>query len=129
MNSISRLVEHPSLSILGLILGTTILSAVLAHEVISWYRLSHVPGPFEASISAWWQFKHAIGGQYHLHLKAVAEKYGKFRNAILRPGDGRDQARTRNQDPTLIGLQGRLSVLDRMNCYARIRRRSGECPL
>ena len=47
------------------------------------YRLygsaaSHVPGPFLARISAWWQLWHVWQGDYHLAIGAAHRKYGRW---------------------------------------------------
>jgi hypothetical protein len=43
----------------------------------TWYRLSHVPGPFFASISKFWMVRQSLKGQQPYAIQELNEKYGK----------------------------------------------------
>jgi len=59
------------------ILGT--LGVVyLAHRFYIWYRLSHVPGPFWASISKFWMVREALKGRQPFSFHEVSKRYGMF---------------------------------------------------
>ncbi|KAM7207839.1 Pisatin demethylase 13 [Naviculisporaceae sp. PSN 640] len=42
----------------------------------TWYRLRHVPGPFLNSLTVFAQITKSWGGQYHLYLEELHQKYG-----------------------------------------------------
>ena len=59
------------------ILGT--LAAVyLAYSFHSWYRLSHVPGPFWAAFSKYWMVRQAMKGRQPHAFKEATSKYGTY---------------------------------------------------
>lgn len=54
-----------------------LLAAVYSFRVAyQWYRLSHIPGPFLASISGLWMIKVTLAGTAPDTLKGVTDKYG-----------------------------------------------------
>ncbi|KFA77850.1 hypothetical protein S40288_09765 [Stachybotrys chartarum IBT 40288] len=57
-------------------LGTGLTLAYLASLFNTWYRLSHVPGPFWASVSQVWMAREALKGSQPESLKAANAKYG-----------------------------------------------------
>jgi hypothetical protein len=69
-----------SLSSLALITGIASTATVLfvADTVRTWYRLSHVPGPFWASISKFWMVRQSLKGQQPYAIQELNEKYGKL---------------------------------------------------
>ncbi|TVY80948.1 Cytochrome P450 monooxygenase [Lachnellula suecica] len=50
--------------------------AFLVHRYYVWNRLSHIPGPFWASISCYWLLRTSLRGNMHRDFKTVNEKYG-----------------------------------------------------
>jgi hypothetical protein len=54
------------------------LASFLAHSFYEWYRLSHIPGPFWASLSKFWMLRQSLKGRMHSALKDVTDKYGQF---------------------------------------------------
>ncbi|KAL2214516.1 cytochrome P450 [Sarocladium strictum] len=69
-----------SLSSLALITGIASTATVLfvADTVRTWYRLSHVPGPFWASISKFWMVRQSLKGQQPYAIQELNEKYGSL---------------------------------------------------
>ena len=59
------------------ILGTLAV-VYLAHRFYVWYRLSHVPGPFWASISKFWMVREALKGRQPFSFHEVSKRYGMF---------------------------------------------------
>ncbi|PKS11126.1 hypothetical protein jhhlp_002887 [Lomentospora prolificans] len=57
--------------LLGLLAATC--SARLAYR---WYRLSHIPGPFWASVSSYWIMKATLDGVAPYAYREVTDKYG-----------------------------------------------------
>jgi hypothetical protein len=55
---------------------TLALSALVAHTIYSWYRLSHVPGPFWPSVSIYWNISQTQRGQQPHAVAELNEKYG-----------------------------------------------------
>ncbi|KAM5368082.1 hypothetical protein ACJZ2D_009686 [Fusarium nematophilum] len=55
----------------------------LADTVRSWYRLSHVPGPFWAAFSKGWMVRQSLKGQQPYAIQEANEKYG-----LNRPNTG-----------------------------------------
>lgn len=51
----------------------------LADWLRVWYRLSHVPGPFWASLSKYWMVRESLKGQQPYAIQKANEKYGKKR--------------------------------------------------
>ncbi|KAM5344057.1 hypothetical protein ACJ41O_012594 [Fusarium nematophilum] len=50
----------------------------LADTVRSWYRLSHVPGPFWAAFSKGWMVRQSLKGQQPYAIQEANEKYGSL---------------------------------------------------
>jgi hypothetical protein len=63
-------------SLLAIGLATALLLTYLARVAWQWYRLSHIPGPFLASISSLWIIKQSLNGRLALATKEVTDKYG-----------------------------------------------------
>lgn len=59
-----------------LLLLVAIVTAALAHLFYKWHRLSHIPGPFGASLSKYWMVNNSLNGRMHSALKDVTDKYG-----------------------------------------------------
>ncbi|KAI0600094.1 cytochrome P450 [Biscogniauxia sp. FL1348] len=55
-----------------------LLLALVCDRVWTWYRLRHIPGPFWASLSKYWQIKTQIRGHWYLDLKEVGDQYGEL---------------------------------------------------
>jgi hypothetical protein len=55
------------------------LCAYLVRLVLQWRRLSHVPGPFFASISKAWMVRESLRGRQPISFKEVNDKYGGSR--------------------------------------------------
>jgi hypothetical protein len=55
------------------------LCAYLVRLVLQWRRLSHVPGPFFASISKLWMVRESLKGRQPISFKEVNDKYGGSR--------------------------------------------------
>jgi len=58
------------------ILSASLATAYLAHGFYSWYRLSHVPGPFWAAFSKYWMVRESLKGRQPIAIKEVTDKYG-----------------------------------------------------
>lgn len=69
---------------LALISAVCAVSGLLAREWWSWYRLSHVPGPFLHSISIYPMNKLATSGRMSFVLKELGEKYGTTSLSAIR---------------------------------------------
>jgi hypothetical protein len=52
------------------------LLAFVIHSAVTWYRLSHIPGPFLASVSSLWGYRAVKNMAFHLTLQELHEKYG-----------------------------------------------------
>ncbi|RSL52120.1 hypothetical protein CEP53_008193 [Fusarium sp. AF-6] len=75
----------PGESFVTLSPGTVILTAVIGLAVLflvdslrSWYRLSHVPGPFWAGFSKAWMVRQSLKGTQPYAIQAANEKYGSL---------------------------------------------------
>jgi hypothetical protein len=55
------------------------LCVYLVRLVLQWRRLSHVPGPFFASISKAWMVRESLRGRQPISFKEVNDKYGGSR--------------------------------------------------
>jgi len=66
---------HSSSTILLYALGI-LISFLAVLTTRAWLRLQHIPGPFSAGFSNWWQLKHSINGRLHLEMAETCEKYG-----------------------------------------------------
>ena len=67
------------LSRTGLAAGVVGFAAALflADTLRSWYRLSHVPGPFWAAFSKYWLVRQSLKGQQPYAFQEANEKYGQ----------------------------------------------------
>ncbi|KAL2760390.1 hypothetical protein ACRALDRAFT_2024383 [Sodiomyces alcalophilus JCM 7366] len=63
------------MALLALIAGLA-LAALVAREFYSWYRLSHVPGPFWNSITGWAMVRTALKGSVHEAYMELDAQYG-----------------------------------------------------
>lgn len=79
IGAFSSLVGELPSATLALIGVTCVLSALLAREYYSWYRLRQVPGPFLNSLSIYGMNKLAMSGKMSFILRDLGEKYGKRR--------------------------------------------------
>ncbi|RTE80588.1 hypothetical protein BHE90_004925 [Fusarium euwallaceae] len=66
----------PGTVILTAVIGLTVL--FLADSLRSWYRLSHVPGPFWAGFSKAWMVRQSLKGTQPYAIQAANEKYGSL---------------------------------------------------
>ena len=65
--------------------GTAITAGIVGFAALlfvvdtlrSWYRLSHVPGPFWAGFSKYWMVRQSLKGQQPYAVQQANEKYGK----------------------------------------------------
>ncbi|ETS73763.1 hypothetical protein PFICI_14709 [Pestalotiopsis fici W106-1] len=79
-----------------------------------WYRLSHIPGPFFASLTNIWAFRASMSGHYHVIVRDLQEKYGEI--ARIAPND------VLIADPdTLWKINSARSVWGRGDWYGSIR--------
>jgi len=53
-------------------------AVLLVDALRSWYRLSHVPGPFWAAFSKYWMVKHSLRGEQPYAIQKANEKYGSL---------------------------------------------------
>ena len=58
-------------------LFTFAIAVFLADRLRSWYRLSHVPGPFWAAFSKHWLVRHSLEGRQPYAIQEANEKYGE----------------------------------------------------
>jgi hypothetical protein len=64
--------------------AVVLLSGLLAHQFYTWYRLSHIPGPFWAQFSKYWMVSQSLKGQMHSSFKEATDKYGQLFERLLR---------------------------------------------
>lgn len=62
---------------LSLSLAIALCAALVARQFWVWYRLSHIPGPFSASLSKGWLLRHTLSGRMNLELKKACDQYGE----------------------------------------------------
>lgn len=87
--TIHELFNHPTItnfidtasrtpkSNLAIAILVTLVLAYIAHTAAQWYKLSHIPGPFWASVSKWFMVKITLSGTQPFAFKEVMDKYGK----------------------------------------------------
>lgn len=63
-----------------------VLAALVAREFYSWYRLSHVPGPFWNSVTGWALVRMALKGNIHESYMALDAEYGASSRLTFRSG-------------------------------------------
>jgi cytochrome P450 len=63
-------------SLIAIGVPTVLLLTYLARVALQWYRLSHIPGPFWASISSFWIIKQSLKGRLPLATKELTDRYG-----------------------------------------------------
>lgn len=82
--TLDGLAQQPKYSIAGAGL-TTLLAFYLVHTFLTWYRLSHIPGPFWAGLSKSWIVREALIRREPFTLKALIDKHGdhQFGRATL----------------------------------------------
>jgi hypothetical protein len=54
-----------------------LILAYVAQTFYQWKRLSHIPGPFWASLSRFWLFSQAWNERVHVAVRDVCEEYGQ----------------------------------------------------
>jgi hypothetical protein len=65
------------------------LLAYLVRAVLQWRRLSHVPGPFFASLSKAWMVKESLKGRQPISFKEVNAQYGETTHGAALPSVAR----------------------------------------
>lgn len=65
------------------VIAISIVAGLLAREFYSWYRLSHVPGPFWHGITGFSMARAALNGSVHEYYMELHEKYGESSPAVL----------------------------------------------
>lgn len=65
--------------------GLLLLVYALTKYFISWYRLRHIPGPFWAGVTKFWQLKHTWNGTLYLESAEACFKYGMFGTLLFHP--------------------------------------------
>ncbi|KAF2996861.1 hypothetical protein E8E13_004378 [Curvularia kusanoi] len=53
-----------------------LVCAYISYSFVSWYRLSHVPGPFWAGLTSFWLIREVLFGRQPITLRDVTNKYG-----------------------------------------------------
>lgn len=76
INVLTEAIREVSPTTVALIGSACLVSTLVAREIWSWYRLSHVPGPFWFSVSQFPLNKLAVGGNLTIELKKLSDKYG-----------------------------------------------------
>ncbi|KAF2734130.1 cytochrome P450 [Polyplosphaeria fusca] len=71
-------VDHIPRATAVLTVLAAVLLAQLARVGLSWYRLSHVPGPFWAAFSKWWMVRESLKGRQPTAIKQVTDTYGSL---------------------------------------------------
>lgn len=66
--------DHPRAVFATAILGLVVL--FVADTLRTWYRLSHVPGPFWAGFSKAWMVRQSFKGIQPYAIQQANEKYG-----------------------------------------------------
>jgi hypothetical protein len=67
------------------------LLAYLVRAVLQWRRLSHVPGPFFASLSKAWMVKESLKGRQPISFKEVNAQYGETTHGAALPSVARTE--------------------------------------
>jgi cytochrome P450 len=65
-------------SIITIRVLSALLLAYFTYCTWQWYRLSHIPGPFWASISKFWMVRHSLKGDQALAVQEVTNKHGSL---------------------------------------------------
>lgn len=79
---------------LGRLSGAAIVTGIVGFATLlylvgwarTWYRLSHVPGPFWAAFSKYWMVRQSLKGQQPYAIQRANEKYGEHCVAPSRVG-------------------------------------------
>ncbi|KAK3997766.1 Pisatin demethylase [Cladorrhinum sp. PSN332] len=58
------------------VVGTILVASLVLHTIVEWYRLSHIPGPFLASITRYWTIRESLNGCLPQSLKKLNDKHG-----------------------------------------------------
>jgi hypothetical protein len=74
--------DHPRTVIATAALGLVVL--FVADTLRTWYRLSHVPGPFWAGFSKAWMVRQSFKGTQPYAIQQANEKYGMRLNVAFR---------------------------------------------
>lgn len=86
IHSVLEALVQDALAVLGSLSGITIATSIagtatalfIADSLRTWHRLSHVPGPFWASISKYWMVRQSLKGQQPYAIQELNEKYGQL---------------------------------------------------
>jgi cytochrome P450 len=57
---------------------TALSLAYFTYVTWQWYRLSHIPGPFWASISKFWMVRHSLRGNLAFEIQKVSDEHGSL---------------------------------------------------
>ncbi|KAM3533367.1 hypothetical protein MY4038_003374, partial [Beauveria bassiana] len=68
--------ESCFLSDLAVYTLTATVAVLLFCQIRAWYRLRHIPGPWSAPWSVWWQLRGAMSGVFPQTLKEATDRYG-----------------------------------------------------
>lgn len=75
-DALASLSQQPGTAICMKIIGAALILFVV-DGLRSWYRLSHVPGPFWAALSKTWMVRQSLKGQQPYAIQKANEKYGE----------------------------------------------------
>ncbi|KAJ3528911.1 hypothetical protein NM208_g9996 [Fusarium decemcellulare] len=75
-DALTSLSNHCETVVLTIIVGSTVL--FVADTLRTWFRLSHVPGPFSAGFSKAWMVRQSFKGQQPYAIQELNEKYGSL---------------------------------------------------
>jgi hypothetical protein len=101
LHSASAAMDSNDYATLALGVIGTATALLVAHTVWQWRRLSHIPGPFFASLSKWCMVKESLKGRQPNWFKDLNDQYG--------------ECRARPIYPELTVGQALLCALDRIN--------------
>ena len=83
MEAIMTLQFVPGIPVTAWMAGFLALATYVMYVFYEWYRLSHVPGPFWASISRYWMVKESFKMRQPTAIKELNDKYGTFHHGPL----------------------------------------------
>lgn len=73
-SGLTAVLDIKTLSLVG---GALALFYFLVTTIVQWYRLSHIPGPWLASLTYWWIYPAVKGKDFHRTVLELQGNYGK----------------------------------------------------
>ncbi len=76
VGTLDALAKQPKIAVAAAAL-TTLLVLYLVNTAFTWYRLSHLPGPFWAGVSKFWMIREALKQREPATMKALIYQHGE----------------------------------------------------